>query len=47
MIPYTVPLGSPSSPATSARLSRPVRPESSRRMAEARSMDWMGLGTGR
>ena len=44
-MPYTVPLGRPNSPVSSARLSRPERPESSRSTAEARSIDWIGFGT--
>ncbi len=37
--PWTVPFASPSSPAMSTTPSRRVRPESSRRIAAARSMD--------
>ncbi len=43
-IPNTVPFGSPSSPASSATPSRRDRPDSSRRIAAARSIDWMWPG---
>src|SRR5829696_1874465 len=45
-IPWTVPLGSPSSPASSPTPSRRDRPDKSRRIAAARSIDWMEPGTG-
>src|SRR4051795_1092460 len=45
-MPWTVPLGSPSSPASSPTPSRRDRPDRSRRIAAARSIDWMEPGTG-
>src|SRR3954470_13103632 len=45
-IPWTVPLGSPSPPASSPTPSRRDRPDRSRRIAAARSIDWMEPGTG-
>src|SRR5215217_2316087 len=45
-IPCTVPLGRFSSPASSPTPSRRARPDRSRRIAAARSIDWMEPGTG-
>src|SRR6185295_7222719 len=45
-MPWTVPFGSPSSPASSPTPSRRDRPDRSRRIAAARSIDWMEPGTG-
>src|ERR1044071_2468256 len=45
-MPWTVPLGSPSSPASSPTPRRRDLPDRSRRIAAARSIDWMEPGTG-
>src|SRR3954470_9332187 len=45
-MPWTVPLGRPSSPASSPTPSRRDLPDKSRRIAAALSIDWMEPGTG-
>src|SRR3954451_3998427 len=45
-MPWTVPLGRPSSPASSPTPSRRDLPDRSRRIAAALSIDWMEPGTG-